>query len=132
MSNVVQDKHNGQRNEPATVLSILNDFAGKTSAHAIPEVVLNPRIVAKLFWSLLLTVAFVIFCIQTSTLLSDYYTFRTNLDLVNSEEVEFPAVTICNFNRMKRSKLVSGKWYYVCPIPKVSSTFLCIKLPEFI
>lgn len=124
MLNSNQDNENGQRTEPVTALSILNDFAGKTSAHAVPEVVLNPRILAKLFWSLLLMVAFVIFCIQTSRLLSNYYTYRTNLDLVNSEAVEFPAVTICNFNRMKRSKLVSNKWCSVCPMSKVNSSFL--------
>ncbi|KAJ8022808.1 Amiloride-sensitive sodium channel subunit alpha [Holothuria leucospilota] len=97
--------------KPVTVSSILSDFAEKTSAHGIPQIILNSRIVVKLVWSLLFSAAFIIFCIQTSNILSNYYTFRTHVELVNSQFVEFPAVTICNFNRMKRSKLAENSRY---------------------
>ncbi|KAJ8022804.1 Degenerin deg-1 [Holothuria leucospilota] len=93
-----------------TFSSILNDFAKNTTAHGIPRIILNPGIIVKVVWSLLVSVAFIIFCIQISSLLSNYYSFRTNVELVNSKYVEFPAVTICNFNRMKRSKLVSKQY----------------------
>ncbi|KAJ8018917.1 Acid-sensing ion channel 2 [Holothuria leucospilota] len=111
MADVQQGDHNAQRMAPVTVLEILNDFADKTTAHAFPEIILNPRILAKVVWSLLLTIAFLLFCFQTSTLLSNYHTFNTNIQLVNSEYVEFPAVTICNFNRMKRSQVNENSRY---------------------
>ncbi|KAJ8022807.1 Amiloride-sensitive sodium channel subunit beta [Holothuria leucospilota] len=119
----VQGNHNAQRMEPVTVLEILNDFADKTTAHAIPEIILNPRILTKLVWSLLLTIAFLLFCIQTSNLLSNYYTSNTKVKLVNSEFVEFPAVTVCNFNRMKRSQVRENSRY---------DDVLLLESPEFL
>ncbi|KAJ8033147.1 Amiloride-sensitive sodium channel subunit alpha [Holothuria leucospilota] len=90
-----------------TMESIFNDFAAETTAHGIPRIINCRKPLSKVFWLCLVVVALTIFFIQTTILLSNYYAFNTKINLINSEEVHFPAVTVCNLNKMKRSSLVS-------------------------
>ncbi|KAJ8022790.1 Degenerin deg-1 [Holothuria leucospilota] len=103
-----------------TVATILNNFADATTAHGIPQIITRRRIAAKLFWICVVSISLCIFCYQTAQLIQNYYKFHTNIELVSSEYVEFPAVTICNFNRVKLTKVVR------CTLPKCT----IIALPQ--
>ncbi|XP_071851417.1 epithelial sodium channel subunit beta-like isoform X1 [Apostichopus japonicus] len=90
---------------------VLEDFADETTAHGIPLVIQKPTIPQKLIWFCLVATSFVIFCVQASNLISTFYSYHTNVELVTSESVQFPDVTICNFNKMRRTRLEKDeKW----------------------
>ncbi|PIK38023.1 putative amiloride-sensitive sodium channel subunit alpha [Apostichopus japonicus] len=94
-----------------SLVDVLHGFANETTAHGIPRIIDRPKLISKIFWSVLVIVAFVVFFWQTYQLAKNYYAFNTKINLINSQSVAFPAVTVCNLNRLKRSKLInSDRW----------------------
>ncbi|XP_071837720.1 epithelial sodium channel subunit alpha-like [Apostichopus japonicus] len=102
---------NSSNSKYSSVRGILKGFANETTAHGIPRIIDRPNTVSKIFWSILVVIAFYVFISQTHQLVKNYYSFNTKINLINSQSVHFPAVTVCNLNKLKASSLRnSDRW----------------------
>ncbi|XP_030835718.1 uncharacterized protein LOC100891818 isoform X2 [Strongylocentrotus purpuratus] len=96
----------------ATYGSVLNDFADSTTAHGLPRVISEGKWYWKIFWFLVFSGATYVFCRQAWDILTDYRSnpVNTNIKIQTRTYVDFPAVTVCNMNRMRRSKMVGTRF----------------------
>ncbi|XP_030832236.1 degenerin deg-1-like [Strongylocentrotus purpuratus] len=103
------DKHLPHLN---SVNAVLIDYSGVTSAHGIPRIITSTSVMSRLFWSFVTLVALGAFLWQGSLLLLDFskYPYTTQIDVVARTELQFPAVTVCNMNKMKRSAMVHTRF----------------------
>ncbi|XP_054773906.2 uncharacterized protein LOC129281999 isoform X1 [Lytechinus pictus] len=92
--------------------SIFTDFADSTTAHGLPRVISEAKWYWKIFWLLVFSGATYIFCRQAWDILTDYRgnPVNTNIRIQTRTYVRFPAVTVCNMNRMRRSRLVGTRF----------------------
>lgn len=87
--------------------SVLKRFATVTTAHGPFHIAISENVFSKIFWTVMLIFAAGILTWQTYELIADYNSYNTASELIHSDRIPFPAVTICNVNRMKRSLLVT-------------------------
>lgn len=90
-----------------TLKEKLQEFADDTTAHGIPRIISRPNYFSKLFWLILVCGAFYLFGSQAWEIVAAFHSYNTKIELVTKREINFPAVTVCNLNRMARSKIVS-------------------------
>eukprot|EP00057_Strongylocentrotus_purpuratus_P008108 XP_011662582.1 PREDICTED: degenerin mec-10-like [Strongylocentrotus purpuratus] len=95
-----------------SVNAVLIDYSGSTSAHGIPRIITSRSVKSRLFWSFVTLVCLGAFLWQGSLLLLDFskYPYTTQIDVVARTELQFPAVTVCNMNKMKRSAMVHTRF----------------------
>ena len=64
-------------------------------------------VLSRIFWSLLFVIGTVLTIYNVVTLVEDFLAFgvETNIELVQAKELDFPAVTICNANRIHCGEL---------------------------
>ena len=88
-------------------LDHVRDFCANTTAHGLARVAVAKSWPARLFWIVIITFASTICVVQIGRSVQAYFEYRTKTDifLVNKEQYRFPAVTICNINPFKRSKI---------------------------
>ena len=105
------DTKNDEKPKSSEIRDIKNEFAENTTMHGIPRFLDAERsIVQRVLWLLVVFVSTVILVAQASNLIIDYakYQTTTKVTIVTKSKLEFPSVTICNLNMLRRSKL-SGK-----------------------
>ncbi|XP_071490087.1 epithelial sodium channel subunit alpha-like [Diadema antillarum] len=97
---------------PSTVSSLLGDFAMTTTAHGIPRVYSAKSVVEKLFWICAFCGCLGVFLFQGTKLLQDFmsYPYTTRTDIITESSLRFPAITVCNVNMMRRSRLVNTRF----------------------
>ncbi|XP_072013768.1 acid-sensing ion channel 5-like isoform X2 [Amphiura filiformis] len=95
-----------------TLCDIVNEYGETGSAHAFPRIITTNHWWAKLFWLIVSCGLAVLFGYQGYWLLIDFFTwpYSTKIDIISKYKVEFPAVTVCNMNRMRRSELVGTRY----------------------
>ncbi|CAH1780888.1 unnamed protein product [Owenia fusiformis] len=96
-----------QENEPTTFKGLLTDFANNTTLHGLPRVITSAQLIRKFVWFCIFFGSFGYFSFQVAELINDYYKWPV---LIRSEMklrtfMEVPAVTICNMNMLRRSKI---------------------------
>ncbi|XP_066273655.1 amiloride-sensitive sodium channel subunit alpha-like [Branchiostoma lanceolatum] len=88
------------------VTSALLEFADATTAHGVPRAVGSFSVVRKIFWSAFFAASLAYFLYQASTLFNKYFDYPVATDVsVKFATIDFPAVTICNLNPIRLSKL---------------------------
>ena len=99
-------------NELKTLKDLVNEFADGTTAHGLPLVISSLNWWAKLFWFVAFFGFTAIFLMQGYNLLFEYFHFpyTTKVDLVTEKLLDFPAVTVCNMNRMRRSEMIGTRF----------------------
>ncbi|XP_066292663.1 amiloride-sensitive sodium channel subunit alpha-like [Branchiostoma lanceolatum] len=91
----------------ATILGTLRQYGETTSAHGIPRAVTTKSVPRRLFWTCLFLASFSYFCCQAYDLVNKYIDYPVTTDIkIQWSELEFPAVTICNANPLRFSKLL--------------------------
>ena len=73
----------------------LEDFAGITSMHGAPKVILNRHPLKKIVWFLIFIGSWAMFVCQTQLVFENYFSYprKTNLEIVY--KTLFPSVTVC-------------------------------------
>uniref|UniRef100_A0A0N5B7F1 Degenerin unc-8 n=1 Tax=Strongyloides papillosus TaxID=174720 RepID=A0A0N5B7F1_STREA len=95
----------GSSIEYTSFSQILRDFCARTSSHGIPFVG-SSSFFGRYVWLLFFVVASLLFAFQTYWTLSEYFQYRTIIEMqLKFEPAPFPAATICNLNAFKASKL---------------------------
>ncbi|XP_022096860.1 uncharacterized protein LOC110982619 isoform X2 [Acanthaster planci] len=95
------------------ILEAVKEFAlNVTTAHAIPNVFKASTVLGRFLWSVIFTVALGVFIWQASVLVRRYALFPVNveIEIVTRSELEFPAVTICNTNKVRRSAIMESRY----------------------
>ncbi|XP_022106909.1 degenerin deg-1-like [Acanthaster planci] len=88
-------------------------FADTTTAHGLPLIINGTYTVSRIAWSVIWLIAFGLAILQSTLLLVEYFQVRpltTTIELITKTNLDFPAVTVCNMNRMRRSKLVGTRF----------------------
>ncbi|XP_072051435.1 uncharacterized protein [Amphiura filiformis] len=99
-------------NEEKTCLSIIGNQATEiSSAHGYPTIFKSKRWYGKLFWTLVLVLAFCAFLRQAIVLVERYIDapVAVELKVVSKTYLDFPAVTVCNTNKVRRSAISRSK-----------------------
>ena len=98
--------------ERDTVRKALDDFANNTTLHGLQYIANSSHILLKLCWLAISITFFVLFIIQALAIINDYrtYPYSTKIDLISRPSLNFPAVTVCNSNRMRRSQLADTRF----------------------
>ncbi|XP_033108977.1 acid-sensing ion channel 5-like [Anneissia japonica] len=91
-------------------LSLENEFATSTSLHGLQYISTSKRFIFKLLWALIFLTGFGLCLWQISLRIQEYLLFNVNteVNLTFVDELEFPALTICNFNRYRNSYLTGN------------------------
>ena len=95
-----------------SINGLLLDFSGVTTAHGIPRIITGKSTFSKLFWLTMTLTALGAFAWQGSLVIADYsrFPYITQIDKITKTELTFPAVTVCNTNRMRRSAMVGTRF----------------------
>jgi len=98
--------------DPATSVAITKTwimFVGSSTLHGLQYVFTSRTLVRRIIWALFLVAAILWFSFQSSKLLRKYFSYpaTTKVSLVYEGSPEFPAVSICNFNRYKKSVIMA-------------------------
>ena len=75
----------------------IKEFAGNTTMHGAPRVILAETPIKRTFWLSVFIVCWTMFVYQTILVCRNYLTYpkRTDIEIINKEP-PFPAVTFCN------------------------------------
>ena len=87
-------------------------FVGSSTLHGLNNVFTSRTLLRRILWALFLVSAISWFSFQSSKLLQKYFSYpvTTKVSLEYESNPEFPAVSICSFNRFKKS-VVLAKGY---------------------
>lgn len=88
--------------------TIVEDFVDNASTHGIPRVLNSSRSsISRVFWCLVTVGLMAALLYQGSKLVISFIgrPTTTKISLVTKSKLEFPSVTICNLNMMRRSQL---------------------------
>ncbi|CAH1800842.1 unnamed protein product [Owenia fusiformis] len=91
----------------SNITNISKSFAESTTLHGVSKVFGSRSNVRKCIWGLIFIGSVIGFIAQSVTLFVRYldYPNDVSVGIINPNYLEFPAVTICNHNAMKLSKL---------------------------
>lgn len=83
------------------------DFCTKTSAHGLGGVATASSRKARLMWLCFFLLCFTTCFCELIWIILRFYRFDVTVDVltVREKSLQFPAITICNLNRFKRSKI---------------------------
>ena len=93
--------------DDSNLTKLVQDFSRKTTAHGVSYLIDSKSVIGRIFWILVFSTAFGTTCYFGSSVVWDFidWPYTTKVELVSKSRIEFPAVTICNMNRLRRSKL---------------------------
>ncbi|XP_033108975.1 acid-sensing ion channel 5-like [Anneissia japonica] len=88
-------------------ISLESEFATSTTLHGLQYIATSKRFIFKLLWVLIFMAGLSLCVWQISLRIQEYLLFNVNteINLTFVDELEFPALTICNFNRYRSSYL---------------------------
>ncbi|XP_071795166.1 uncharacterized protein [Asterias amurensis] len=108
-----EDDKMAKEKKKGAIKDAVQTFADTTTAHGIPFIINGTYTLARIAWALLWLVAIGVAFVQAYSLLYEYFVIwptTTNIELVTNTNSKFPAVTLCNMNRIRRSKVVGTRF----------------------
>ncbi|XP_022106897.1 degenerin mec-10-like [Acanthaster planci] len=97
----------GSGDQKETFLGALNTLLETSSAHGLPNIHRSKSFLSKAAWTLLFFAGVTALTIQVISLVTTYLKFEytVSLDVRFDRSLNFPAVTVCNINPVRKSKL---------------------------
>ncbi|XP_046846673.1 acid-sensing ion channel 1-like isoform X2 [Xenia sp. Carnegie-2017] len=91
------------------------DFVGNSTLHGLHYVFQKRPGLQRFIWLILHGFMFSLFIWQTSTIAQKYLEFdvTSSIELVTEEEVKFPVITFCNFNKYRKSFIKDTDFFKV-------------------
>ncbi|XP_038073461.1 amiloride-sensitive sodium channel subunit beta-like [Patiria miniata] len=108
-----EDREMSREKKKGALREAVTSFADSTTAHGLPLIINGTYTVGRIAWSVIWLIAFGLAVLQSTQLLIEYFQVRpltTSIELVTKTNLDFPAVTVCNMNRMRRSELVGTRF----------------------
>ena len=116
-------RNDNQENE--SLSKLIFDFGLGTTSHGIPRIFGAKSPLARLIWLVLVFGAFTAFCLQATMLIIQYLEYdvvvTVTVDNVNGLAQDFPAVTICNTNRVMKSKVARSNQFKLAEIDTLTT-----------
>lgn len=86
---------------------LILDYFEYTSGHGPPRILASKQLVRKIFWTLLFLAALGVSSWQIATLFETYKSrpLSTHVAIQHETSLDFPAITVCNFNAVKLSAI---------------------------
>ncbi|XP_071944241.1 uncharacterized protein [Antedon mediterranea] len=94
-----------------------------TTLHALPNVFKSCTLLAKSLWAIVFMTGVFLFLFQASFVINKYRDgpIQVNLEVVTKSSLEFPKVTICNTNKLRRSAVANSKYRQVLIVDELKS-----------
>ncbi|KAK2157086.1 hypothetical protein LSH36_199g03027 [Paralvinella palmiformis] len=92
---------------------LLGDFLRGSTAHGLPKVVTSASRTRQVIWLIVFCTAFAYFIYQCTILVNYYlsYPVSVQIDVTTLKSMNFPAVTVCNMNMLKKDIAITDKKY---------------------
>ncbi|XP_077982690.1 uncharacterized protein LOC144437595 [Glandiceps talaboti] len=105
----VATKENVETMEPVSKNCgrLITEFGETTTLHGLPRIIIAKSLLGKLIWSAVFVVALCAFIYQGFELVKLYVQFdvRVNIEVGTAPFLPFPAVTLCNTNKLRLSEI---------------------------
>ncbi|XP_077988552.1 epithelial sodium channel subunit alpha-like [Glandiceps talaboti] len=100
-----------ERRNDETYGALLFALLQNSSAHGLPNIVRASTIPQRLVWFVLFLAAVVVFIIISTSLVNRLldYDVKVDMSIEFSRNLVFPAITICNLNPLRKSKLEASE-----------------------
>ncbi|XP_070563559.1 uncharacterized protein [Ptychodera flava] len=136
----VSSSTTGNENEGKTPTCqvIAKAFFESTTWHGLPRISQTPYRSRKLFWTVLFLTSCTLLFIQLQAVIARFWSFPINIKVeeVARSSVSFPAVTVCNTNKLRSSALAKSRYsplvevmkdakVYPYYVPCLGGDFLC-------
>lgn len=114
-STLLNQKKNSYES-PSTIKDLSSSFFKKSSIYALNQIGNSSTTRRKVFWSFILIGGLIGCCSQVYKYLNVYYQYPVviSIDAINLFNQEFPGVTICNLNKVKKT-------YFHCILEKLDA-----------
>lgn len=92
--------------EKQTLKTLYNEFGEMSTVHGVKRAIVGRHCVERFIWTLLVTTGGGLAFYQFISIVQEFQTnpVSTVVSVEYEQHMEFPAVTICNLNRVKMSK----------------------------
>ncbi|CAH3139000.1 unnamed protein product [Pocillopora meandrina] len=86
-----------------SIRHLILDYCEYTSGHGPPRIIASKQTIRKIFWTLLFLAALAMSSWQINTLFNTYKArpLSTHVSIKHETSLDFPVITICNFNAVK-------------------------------
>lgn len=110
-----------EKNDPTSIRRTLYDLASQSNVHGISFLVGNKSLPIKVIWAAAFLGLFGFATYQLYTIMTLYYSYPVQTKVkVEFKPLPFPAVTICNMNTIRKSKVHTIKNSAIQKIVNVS------------
>lgn len=85
----------------------LREFCSETTAHGFGRLASSSSAIERLIWLVCLLSALTYTFVQGFRLVSDYFSYPVDVKVTmkHNEDLEFPAIVVCNMNAMRKQAL---------------------------
>lgn len=85
----------------------LREFCSETTAHGFGRLASATSAIERLIWLLCLLAALTYTLVQGFSLVSEYFSYPVDVkvEMKHAEDLEFPAIVVCNMNALRRQAL---------------------------
>ena len=104
------DENNGNKNENR-IRSIIFDYAERTTLHGVRDLIVGGSVARRFVW-FGFVLGFLFYFTYNSIRLFEIYSIHptmTKQEVITAENMVFPAITICNYNSVRKSKLYAKR-----------------------
>ncbi|XP_030832950.1 amiloride-sensitive sodium channel subunit alpha-like [Strongylocentrotus purpuratus] len=110
MGNIEKEKLNELDDD--TVVGAVRVFSNETTLHGIRYLIGRGHLLIRLCWLAIVVLAFALLVMQAQIVYQDFRSspYSTKIDIVSEVVKTFPAVTVCNDNKIRRSQLYNTKY----------------------
>ncbi|XP_070538276.1 uncharacterized protein [Ptychodera flava] len=99
-------------NHEDSLKHMLEDFGRETTAHGIVQITTAKSNVTRSMWLAIVLLAASVMLVQMTLVIIQYFEYNVNVKvtLVSEKALEFPSVTICNTNKLRKSAVRDSKY----------------------
>lgn len=110
MGNIEKEKLNELDDD--TVVGAVRVFSNETTLHGLRYLIGRGHLLIRLCWLAIVVLAFALLVMQAQIVYQDFQSspYSTKIDIVSKVVKTFPAVTVCNDNKIRRSQLYNTKY----------------------
>jgi hypothetical protein len=107
------DKGNNGKGKQMSVRSIISDYGERTTFHGFRYFILGGSFIRQLIWLGFILCSFAYFTFNGIRLFTNFFNFptMTKNEIITKQMMLFPAITVCNYNPIKKSKLQAAYNY---------------------